>query len=83
MANYVRANAHVSARDGAKMASGADMAKSKRQNERLAVELEELADSASEGIGSYLQYENIEEKLHANGFYPLDAQVAAVARAFA
>jgi hypothetical protein len=44
--------------------------------------LEELAEAASTGAASYVQYEEIEERLHALGFFPRDADVAAIARAF-
>jgi hypothetical protein len=50
--------------------------------ERQLPKLMDLAEAAREGAAAYVQYEEIEDKLHAIGFFPTDAQVAAVARAF-
>jgi hypothetical protein len=82
VANYVRANATVFAQHGPAMMTVKQKADHARRIERLADRLSELAVDASEGHGSYYQYEEIQRELHAAGFYPKDSLVAAVARAF-
>lgn len=82
MANYVRTNAALSARDGPKLLTPKQATERKQQIERLAAKLMDLAEAAREGAAAYAQYEAIEDELHAMGFFPTDAQVAAVARAF-
>lgn len=81
-AAYVRANAHLSARRGPGMATAAEAAKRKREIERMADELDELAEVAREGSASHAQYTDVQHRLHAAGFYLRDADVAAIARAF-
>jgi hypothetical protein len=81
-AAYVRAHAHVSVRSGPKMPTAAESAKRKREIERMADELDELADAAREGSAIHAQYEDVQRRLHAAGFFLRDADVAAIARAF-
>ncbi len=82
VANYARTNAASFARDGQSLLTPRQAAEHKKQIERLADELAELADWARMGIASYRRYEEIQDKLHAAGFFPKDSLVAAVARAF-
>jgi DNA-binding transcriptional regulator YiaG len=82
VANYVRANATLYVQDGPAMMTAKQRADHVRRIESLAERLSRLAQDASEGYGSYYQYEEIQRELHAAGFYPKDSLVAAVARAF-
>ena len=82
VANYVRAKATSFVRDGAATMTAKQRADRVRRIEKLAERLSQLARDASEGYGSYNQYEEIQRELHAAGFYPKDSLVAAVARAF-
>jgi hypothetical protein len=82
MANYVREHSALSVRNGPAIATPKEAAERKRIIERLAQKLLELAAAANEGSACYAQYEEIERDLHAEGFFPLDKHVAAVARAF-
>jgi hypothetical protein len=82
VANYARANAALFAHDGPAMMTAKQKADHVRGIESLAERLAQLAQDASEGQGSYYQYEEIQRQLHAAGFYPKDSLVAAVARAF-
>lgn len=81
-AAYVHQHAHLSVRDGPRLPTATEAAKRKREIERMADELAELASSAAEGLASYAQYEAIQTRLHAAGFYLRDSDVAAIARAF-
>jgi len=83
IANYVRSNAASFARDGQVLLAPKQAAEQKRKIERLADELTRLAEAATHGISSYLQYEEIQDKLHATGFFLKDSLVALVARAYA
>ena len=82
MASYVRQHANIAVTEGPNVLTPRQAAERKLRIERLAAQLEELAEAASEGSAIYLQYEDIEEKLHELGFFPTDSQVAAIARAF-
>lgn len=82
VANYVRANATLFVQDGPAMMTAKQKADRVRRIEWLAERLSQLAQDASEGCGSYYEYEEIQRELHAAGFYPKDSLVAAVARAF-
>lgn len=82
VANYVRSNAASFARNGPTMMTEKHKADRVRRIELLAERLSQLAQDASEGYGSYYQYEEIQRDLHSAGFYPKDSLVAAVARAF-
>jgi hypothetical protein len=80
IADHVRTNAVLCARNGQPTTRQA--AERKRYIEWLATQLDELSEAAREGSASYVQYEKIQSQLHAAGFFPTDALVAAVARAF-
>ena len=82
IANYVRANAGSFARTGPALLTPKQRIENQKRIAWLASQLDELAVAAHEGAASYLQYEDIQGKLHAAGFYPKDSLVAAVARAF-
>jgi hypothetical protein len=82
MANYVRANATLFVQDGPAAMPAKQRADHVRRIELLAERLSQLAQDASEGYGSYYQYEEIQRELHAAGFFPKDSLVAAIARAF-
>jgi transcriptional regulator with XRE-family HTH domain len=81
IASYVRANLTSSARGV--LLTPKEATEQKRKIGRLADELTRLAEAAARGISSYLQYEEIQDKLHAAGFFVKDSLVAAVARAYA
>jgi transcriptional regulator with XRE-family HTH domain len=82
IASYVRTNSAVSARSGQALPTSKQAAEQKRHIESLAAQLQELAEAARDGFASYSQYEDIQDRLHAAGFFPKDSLVAAVARAF-
>jgi hypothetical protein len=82
IANYVRTNAAVFARHGPEMITPKQAAEHRKLIERLADKLTELAEASREGYAIYEQYEQIQDQLHAAGFFPQDSLVAAVARAF-
>jgi hypothetical protein len=56
-------------------------ARRQQNSEVLADKLDALADAASSGNGSYAQFENILNKLHALGFFPEISLISAVAKA--
>jgi transcriptional regulator with XRE-family HTH domain len=82
IANYVRSNAALFARRGPEMMVPKEAAEHRKRIEHLADRLAELAEASREGLAAYVQYENIQDQLHAAGFFPKDSLVAAVARAF-
>lgn len=82
MAGYVCEHSASSARNGPRSATPSEEAERKRNIERLAKKLSELATAANDGAACYAQYEEIERDMHAEGIFPLDRHVAAVARAF-
>jgi hypothetical protein len=44
--------------------------------------LSQLAEATSDGSASYWQHEEAQRRLHGLGFFPRDADVAKIARAF-
>jgi hypothetical protein len=82
VAEYVRKHSASFARDGRSQLTPKQVSQQKSEIERLADELNELAEWARGGHASYRRYEEIQGKLHAVGFFPKDSLVAAVARAF-
>jgi hypothetical protein len=81
VAEYVRANSHVHARDGARMASEGERQKSKDLTEAVADELDGLVARVPEGQVQYRDFEVLLERLHSLGFFPTNKLVGDVAHA--
>ena len=73
---------HIYARSGPSTLPPSEAAERQLTIRRRAAELEELADAAETGAGSYRQFEAILAGLHGQGKFPDNAAVSAVAFAF-
>ena len=80
VADYVRANSEVQARDGAKMATAKERAGSKRLTEEIADRLGVMA-TAEHGTVGYADFEGLLTRLHGLGFFPPNKLVSDVAHA--
>jgi hypothetical protein len=83
VADYTRQNSSVFVTDGPKSLTPTQKAKRQQEIEMLADRIDELAGEVSMGRGSYAHFEDILTKLHAAGFFPMMADISAVAKAMA
>lgn len=80
VANYTRANAELRASSGAKMPDQQEEAHSRQKIERIADEIDALADESLQRETSYADFDHFLRQLHQLGFFPEDRLVSAVAR---
>jgi hypothetical protein len=83
VADYTRQHSSIFVTDGPKSLTPTQKAKRQQEIEALADRIDELASEVSVGKGSYTQFEEILTKLHAAGFFPMMADISAVAKAMA
>jgi hypothetical protein len=80
VAEYVRANSEVHAREGAKMATAKKRAEAKTLTEDIADRLDIMA-AAEHGTIGYADFEGVLTQLHGLGFFPPNKLVSDVAHA--
>jgi hypothetical protein len=80
VANYTRANAALRAWSGAKMPDEQEKAQSRQKIERVANEIDALADETLQREISYVDFDHFLRQLHQLGFSPENRLVSAVAR---
>jgi hypothetical protein len=83
VANYTRQHSSFFVTDGPKLLTPTQKAKRQQEIEALADRIDELAGEVAIGKGSYTQFEEILTKLHVAGFFPMLADISAVAKAMA
>jgi Fic family protein len=79
VAAYTRAHSAMFVRNGPKMLGPEETEKRRQRIERLASQIEGLADKNSEGSVTYHAFEAILDELHQSGFFPEDDLISAVA----
>jgi Fic family protein len=80
IANYTRANADLRAWSGEKMPDEEEKTQSRQKIERIADEIDVLAEKSLQREISYADFEHFLRQLHQLGFFPEDRLVSAVAR---
>ena len=80
VANYIRANVDLHAREGARIPDEQEKAQSRQKIERIAGEIDGLADESLQREVSYADFDHFLRQLHQLGFFPEDRLVSAVAR---
>lgn len=81
IADYTRQHSELFVRNGPRMLSPAETAKRRQRIEALADRIDALAGGARDGLVEYRQFEAILGRLHAEGFFPKNDLVSAVANA--
>jgi Fic family protein len=82
VAQYARVYVDMSVWTGAALPSPDDMAQRRKEIEKLADEIDALADESARGNATNRQFETILDALHSNGFFPDPQLVSTVAFAF-
>ena len=80
VADYTRRHSEMFVRHGPRMLTPAETTRRRQRIEALADQLDVLAKSASDGLVEYRQFETILGRLHAEGFFPDNELVSAVAK---
>lgn len=81
VAEYVRTNSHIHARDGARMATTKEQQKDKAMTEAIADELDALVARVPQRTVRYTDFEALLSRLHDLGFFPPNKLVGDVAHA--
>jgi hypothetical protein len=81
VAEYTRQHSELFARNGPRLLTPTETAKRRQRIEALADQIAALADGARDGLVEYRQFEAILGRLHAEGFFPDNDLVSAVAKA--
>jgi len=79
IADYTRRHSELFVRNSPRMLTPAETTKRRQRIEALADQLDALSESAREGLVEYRQFEGILGRLHAEGFFPDNELVSAVA----
>jgi hypothetical protein len=80
VAKYTRRHSELFVRNGPRLLTPAETAKRRQRIEALADQIDVLAEGARDGLVEYRQFEAILGRLHAEGFFPDDDLVSAVAK---
>lgn len=80
IADYTRRHSELFVRNGPRVLTPAETTKRRQRIEALADQLDALADGARDGLVEYRQFEAILGRLHAEGFFPDNELVSAVAK---
>jgi hypothetical protein len=80
VADYTRKHSEMFVRNGPRMLTPPETAKHRQRIEALADQIDALAVEARDGAAEYRQFETILGRLHAEGFFPDDELVSAVAK---
>lgn len=80
VADYTRRHSEMFVRNGPRMLTPSDTTKHRQRIEALADQIDALADGARDGAVEYRQFEAILGRLHAEGFFPDNELVLAVAK---
>jgi hypothetical protein len=81
VADYTRRNSEFFVRNGPRLPTPAETAKRRQRIEALADQMNALAEGACDGVVEYRQFEMLLGRLHAEGFFPDNDLVSAVAKA--
>ncbi len=81
VADYTRQHSELFVRNGPRLLSPAETARRRQRIEALADRIDALAEGARDGLVEYRQFETIVGRLHAEGFFPKNDLVSAVASA--
>jgi hypothetical protein len=81
VADYTRRHSEMFVRNGPRMLAPAETAKQRQRIEALAEQVDALAEGARDGLVEYHQFESMLGRLHAEGFFPDNDLVSAVAKA--
>ena len=82
VADYVLRHSSIFARDGARLWTPEQNAQQQQRIEAVAARINALADSSSQGVVTYEQFESLLGELHKLGCFPETELVSAVARTF-
>jgi hypothetical protein len=81
VADYTRRHSEFFVRNGPRLLTPAETARRRQRIEALADQIDGLAEGARDGLVEYRQFETILGRLHAEGFFPDNDLVSAVAKA--
>jgi hypothetical protein len=80
VADYTRRHSEMFVRNGPRMLTPVETARHRQRIEALADQIDALAADAEDGAVEYRQFETILGRLHAEGFFPDNELVSAVAK---
>jgi hypothetical protein len=80
VADYTRRNSKSFVRNGPRLLTPVETARRRQRIEALADQIDALAEGAEDGLVEYRQFETILGRLHAEGMFPNDDLVSAVAK---
>lgn len=80
VADYIRQHSEMFVRNGPRMLTPNETAKHRQRIEALADQIDTLAAEARDGAAEYRQFETLLGRLHAEGFFPANELVSAVAK---